>query len=714
MSKKKEFKRMAENARLEAGKLMTSKQIALSNTIIHTASAACGACGAIPIPIADAIPMSAAQVTMIISLGEAFDRKLTESGAKAILSSASAAIVGRAVAGGLLKFIPVAGWVVSAAIAAAVTEAIGWKIACDFAKQYQNDYEVQRVQERAEEAIEEEKRKAENKFASMMDDMEDPYECDDINLNIQEKDNYAAVPDSFDILIKYQCSYVYNGQYNIVHVGEIMPELYGEKKYISISGKFNGLELPEIKGCIGDCSLSNQKTFIPFETSIYTTLKHWCLGNINTIKYFFEKHNITENEIYDLANSYDLPSQNPQLNVKWMKLAEELLRSSNEEMSDNTNDLEEYTFKSPDQILENIGIKGYETPSSFTINDLSIRLNKLVENSKDIPSDEYDYDIKTDLKNLVQEFNEHKSNIAYPKELGDALDQAIDVVGECIQTLVGFMFGIGTEYPEQRECNLNMCRLAVKIARCCLTCPEYKQLSETEYDNLKHELIVLQKKSEEFKNGTVEVTPESEFEMQRNGIKRILRRHLGDNIIITDFYNDETKVQALDESELLEGELSAVLFNVGCYSIRSSKCLYRDEDKNNNHYTDRHPATREEIRMVKEMNFTWSIQPEGFRIVDEIAAKYNETEFAMDYKFVCMATTARSSRWSETINTICTVMHNQSIPNNETILYVNQTYIGDSFSVDDWYAFYPDGTIKSYRIHPFDKDSADRKWLTDK
>ncbi|MDE5937005.1 MAG: hypothetical protein K2G83_06345 [Ruminococcus sp.] len=327
MSNIKEFKRMAENARLEAGKLMTSKQIALSNTIIHTASAACGACGAIPIPIADAIPMSAAQVTMIISLGEAFDRKLTESGAKAILSSASAAIVGRAVVGGLLKFIPIAGWAASAVVATAVTEAIGWKIAYDFAKQYQNDYEIQRVQERTKEAIEEEKRKAENKFASMMDDMEDPDEYDDINFS--EKDNNAAVPDSFDILIKSQLSYVYNGKYNIVHVGEIMPELYGEKKYISISGKFNGLELPEIKGCIGDCSLSNKKIFIPFETSIYTTLKHWCLGNINTIKYFLEKHDITDKEIFDLANYNDLPRQNPQLNAKWMKLAEELLRLSN-------------------------------------------------------------------------------------------------------------------------------------------------------------------------------------------------------------------------------------------------------------------------------------------------------------------------------------------------------------------------------------------------
>lgn len=158
---------------------------------------------------------------------------------------------------------------------------------------------------------------------------------DTINLNIYQKDNCAAVPDSFDILITSQCSYVYNGKYNFVYVGEVMPKLYGEKKYISISGKFNGLELPEIKGCIGACSLSNQKTFIPFEISVNTTLMYWCLSNINNLKYLFDKHNITENEIYDLANSYDLPSKNTQLNIKWMKLAEELLRSSNECVSKN-------------------------------------------------------------------------------------------------------------------------------------------------------------------------------------------------------------------------------------------------------------------------------------------------------------------------------------------------------------------------------------------
>ena len=230
-------------------------------------------------------------------------------------------------------------------------------------------------------------------------------------------------------------------------------------------------------------------------------------------------------------------------------------------------------------------------------------------------------------------------------------------------------------------------------------------------------MIILQKKNEEYKNSTVEVTSESEFRMQRNDIKRILRRHLSDNIIITDFCNDKTKLQQLDESELLEGEMSAYLFTVGCYSIRRSQCLYRDEDKDNNRYTNRHPATREEIRAVEksrcERNIMSMIHPEGFRIVDEISAKYIEKESKEDYKFICMATNARTGCWSESIGIICTVRHDESIPDNEAVLYVSTMYMGDSFSVDCWYAFYPDGTTKSYQIHPFDEGSSERNWLTD-
>ena len=137
-------KQILKEAQLESGKLMTDSQKAKCNGIIHTAAAASGAAGAIPIPIADAIPITAAQVTMVIALGKVFEVNLTEAAAKTVLTAVAAPIVGRTVASAGLKFIPIAGWIASAALAAGVTEAIGWIVANDFAKKYKNEYLNQR------------------------------------------------------------------------------------------------------------------------------------------------------------------------------------------------------------------------------------------------------------------------------------------------------------------------------------------------------------------------------------------------------------------------------------------------------------------------------------------------------------------------------------------------------------------------------------------
>ena len=80
---KDEYKKVTRDKRLEAGKLMTEDQIVKCNIAIHTATVAAGASGAIPIPVADAIPMSVAQLTMVIALGRIFGQKITESAAKA-------------------------------------------------------------------------------------------------------------------------------------------------------------------------------------------------------------------------------------------------------------------------------------------------------------------------------------------------------------------------------------------------------------------------------------------------------------------------------------------------------------------------------------------------------------------------------------------------------------------------------------------------------
>ena len=103
---------------------------------IHSATVAAAAAGAIPIPMSDAIPITAAQISMIIALGKAFDITLSEAAAKSIASVTLTQQAGRAVVSGILKGIPgigtVIGGAISASAAAVLTEALGWIVADDF------------------------------------------------------------------------------------------------------------------------------------------------------------------------------------------------------------------------------------------------------------------------------------------------------------------------------------------------------------------------------------------------------------------------------------------------------------------------------------------------------------------------------------------------------------------------------------------------------
>ena len=106
---------------------------------IHTATTAAAAAGAIPIPMSDAIPITAAQIAMIISLGKIFDVVLSQSAAKSIVSVTITQQAGRALYANILKTIPVAGSVIGATTAAMITEALGWIIADDFYRMSQGE-----------------------------------------------------------------------------------------------------------------------------------------------------------------------------------------------------------------------------------------------------------------------------------------------------------------------------------------------------------------------------------------------------------------------------------------------------------------------------------------------------------------------------------------------------------------------------------------------
>ncbi len=112
-------------------------------TAIHSATAASAAAGAIPIPMSDAIPITTAQIGMIVALGKAFGITLSESAAKSIVGVGLTQQAGRTVVSGLLKMIPGAGTVIGgmigASTAAALTEALGWVIVSDFYKMSQGE-----------------------------------------------------------------------------------------------------------------------------------------------------------------------------------------------------------------------------------------------------------------------------------------------------------------------------------------------------------------------------------------------------------------------------------------------------------------------------------------------------------------------------------------------------------------------------------------------
>jgi len=99
---------------------------------IHSATVAAGAAGVLPIPFSDTIPITAAQIGMIMALGKVFGVTLSDGVAKSIAGVVLAQGVGRTLFTNALKLIPGAGSLAGAVIASTVTEGLGWLVADDF------------------------------------------------------------------------------------------------------------------------------------------------------------------------------------------------------------------------------------------------------------------------------------------------------------------------------------------------------------------------------------------------------------------------------------------------------------------------------------------------------------------------------------------------------------------------------------------------------
>lgn len=191
---------------------------------------------------------------------------------------------------------------------------------------------------------------------------------------------------------------------------------------------------------------------------------------------------------------------------------------------------------------------------------------------------------------------------------------------------------------------------------------------------------------------------------ESDGMKT-LRKHLGDNIAFTCVWADARDERELEESELLDGELSGYVFTVGGYTIRSAVCLYQDDEEAD--YTQRVPARRDMIAQYQQENWRMLGHESGVREVQVVSARYNGSG-SEGWQHICIAAT--SIRWDESINFIGTLKPSAPAPDEQEMLFILKQYTGDSFGVAHWYKLSSDGNVAEYEEHPFDPESFETSW----
>ena len=239
-----------------------------------------------------------------------------------------------------------------------------------------------------------------------------------------------------------------------------------------------------------------------------------------------------------------------------------------------------------------------------------------------------------------------------------------------------------------------------------ITDEEIENIALKASDNLKNQI-----ENDKEMGFTLEDILQNYYEENQKQGMEALCDHLGKNIIFTDVW-DNSEIREVQEHELMEGEISASIFRVGNYIVRSSKCLYKDIG--DTYYTDRIPAEEENMSLYRENKNDVRLmymEPEGTRFVHGIFAKYVDSEYGNEtneWKFICIAATSVS--WDESIDFIATVSNSKTTDDEKEMLFVLKNYTGSSHSVAYWYKFMKDGTVTEYSENPYDEDSYHVSW----
>ena len=182
------------------------------------------------------------------------------------------------------------------------------------------------------------------------------------------------------------------------------------------------------------------------------------------------------------------------------------------------------------------------------------------------------------------------------------------------------------------------------------------------------------------------------------------------DIVFTDSWHGKELVERqVSENDLLPGELSAVTFTVGCYTVRSAQRVYKVHESGYSPELEI-PADNEELDLIKQSKDVifpnWNRK---FRITHEIMAKHNfslKSKSSNEYKYLCRAARARNYSWTENISLIITVKE-RTLSDEHASLFVKMSWTGESFGCEHWYELRPDGEVTNFRLHDLDRGDDD-------
>lgn len=117
----------------------------------------------------------------------------------------------------------------------------------------------------------------------------------------------------------------------------------------------------------------------------------------------------------------------------------------------------------------------------------------------------------------------------------------------------------------------------------------------------------------------------------------------------------------MEESELLDGELTGYVLTIGGYTVRIALCLYRDDDEV--HYTRQVSPGRDIVAHYRQGG--WRTSGNDVREVQVVSAGYNGAGSGQ-WQHICIAAT--SIRWEEDIDFIVAWKPMASAPVEQEVL----------------------------------------------